>query len=79
MWEVIVISLALSYGLARIIVSFKIDEIIGNWAQYRCDPPILLTANMFKPKEDPRSGADFAMDNFTFCTSELANGHYQWP
>lgn len=72
MWEVIVISLALSYGLARIIVSSKIDEIIGNWAQYRCDPPILITANLFKPKTDPRSGADFAMDNFTFCTSELA-------
>jgi len=72
MWEVILISLALSYGLARIIVSFKIDEIQENWKTYRCDPPIILTANLFLPKNDPRSGSEFAMENFNFCASELA-------
>ena len=72
MWEVILISLALSYGLARIIVSFKINEIQENWKTHRCDPPIILTANLFVPKNDPRSGSEFAMENFNFCASELA-------
>jgi hypothetical protein len=72
MWEVILISLALSYGLARIIVSFKIDEIQENWKKYRCDPPIIMSANLFVPKNDPRSGSEFALENFNFCAGEIA-------
>ena len=72
MWEVILISLALSYGLARIIVSFKIDEIQENWKKYRCDPPIIMSANLLVPKNDPRSGSEFALENFNFCAGEIA-------
>ena len=72
MWEVIVLSLVLTYGLARYLVSFDLQEIIDNWKKYRCDPHIMITANMFKPKEDPRSEFDFSADNFVFCTSNVA-------
>jgi hypothetical protein len=72
MWEVIVLSAVLTYGLARHIIGHELQEIIDNWKGYRCAPHIMITANMFKPKEDPRSEFDFAADNFVFCTSEMA-------
>ena len=72
MWVLLIISLALGYGLARIMVQFTINEILANWKTNRCLPHILITANLFKPNEDPRTGGEFAADNFSFCTSEIA-------
>jgi hypothetical protein len=72
MWEVIVISLALSLGLARVMVGFQVKEIMANWKNYQCQPQVMAFASLFKPDSDPRNGQDFASDNFNFCSSELA-------
>lgn len=72
MWVAIVVSLALGLGLARVMVGFQIQEISKNWDKYRCQPQVLVTGNLFKPAEDPRTASEFAFDNFNFCTSELA-------
>jgi hypothetical protein len=72
MWELIVVSLALGLGLARIMVQFNIKEISANWKDYRCLPHVMMAANLFKPEPDPRSGAEFAFDNFNFCSAEIA-------
>ena len=72
MFVALIMSLALSYGLARVMIGHRLKEIEANWADYRCGPEVMIVANMFKPKTDPRSGAEFAYDNFNFCTSEFA-------
>jgi len=72
MWLGILLTLALAFGLARLIVSVKADEIIKNWKDYRCDPSVIMLAGMFKNKDDPRSDFQFTADNFEFCASETA-------
>jgi hypothetical protein len=72
MWVTIIVSLALAMGLGRLIVGFQIKEILGNWKNYRCMPHVMFSASMFKPDADPRSGGEFAFENFNFCASELA-------
>jgi hypothetical protein len=49
----------------------NIDEVRNNWSQRRCDLDILVTAQMYKPSDDPRSGGEFAAENFTFCTRSI--------
>uniref|UniRef100_A0A6C0DRA8 Hedgehog/Intein (Hint) domain-containing protein n=1 Tax=viral metagenome TaxID=1070528 RepID=A0A6C0DRA8_9ZZZZ len=68
----LIMTLALGYGLARIMVGQHMKEIQAKWAAYRCAPEVMATAGLFKPDTDPRSGFDFAFDNFSFCTSEIA-------
>jgi len=72
MWVLIIASLALGLGLARLMVQFNVNEILKNWKDYRCQVQVLMNGNLFKPPSDPRTDAEFAFDNFNFCTSEIA-------
>lgn len=72
MFLALIITLALSYGLARTMIQHNVKEIIENWDKYRCKAEVLISANVFKPDTDPRTGFEYAYDNFNFCTSELA-------
>jgi hypothetical protein len=72
MFLALIITLALSYGLARTMIQHNVKEIIENWDKYRCKAEVMISANVFKPDTDPRSGYEYAYDNFNFCTSELA-------
>ena len=72
MWFGIILTIALTYGLARLIVSMEADEIMKNWKDYRCNPQVIMLAGLFKNKDDPRSDFQFTSDNFEFCSSEMA-------
>lgn len=72
MFVALIMTLALSYGLARVMVGQRLKEIQANWAAYRCGPEVMIAAGLFKPAVDPRSEFEFSYDNFSFCTSELA-------
>lgn len=73
----IVMTLALTAGLAFMIASTDIEAIKGNWDKRRCEVPIQLSAYLFKPDSDPRTPSQFASDNFTFCTKEVVNSVLQ--
>lgn len=72
MFVALIMTLALGYGLARVMIGQNIKEIVENWGTYRCRPEIIITGNLYKPDKDPRSGLEYAYDNFNFCASELA-------
>lgn len=73
----IVMTLALTAGLAFLIASTDIEAIKGNWDTRRCEVPIQLSAYLFKPDADPRTPSQFASDNFAFCTKEVVNSVLQ--
>ena len=72
MWGFIILSIVLALGVARIITGFEAQSVMSQWAKYRCKPNIMAFASMFKPRDDPRSDAQFTSDNFNFCTAEIA-------
>jgi len=72
MWFGILLTIFFGYVFARILVNAETDEIIKNWKEYRCRPHVMLFANFFKNKDDPRSDSDFTSNNFEFCSSEIA-------
>ena len=72
MWLGLILTLTLTYGLAKIIVNAESDAIMKNWNKYRCDPFVIMLAGDFKQKDDPRTRFAFTSDNFEYCASELA-------
>lgn len=72
MWGFIILSIVLALGVARIITGFEAQSVMSQWAKHRCKPNIMAFASMFKPRDDPRSDAQFTSDNFNFCTAEIA-------
>lgn len=65
-------TLVLTGGLAYLLTQSYRKEIVANWDKYRCDLPTMVMASQFKPSDDPRTAEEFANDNFTFCSRNLA-------
>lgn len=49
----------------------NLEEVRRQWSSRRCDLDILVTAHLYKPTDDPRSGGEFAAENFNFCMRSL--------
>ncbi len=73
----IVMTLALTVGLAFLISSSDIEAIKSNWDTRRCEIPIQVSAYLFKPDDDARTRTQFATDNFSFCTRQIVNSVLQ--
>jgi hypothetical protein len=58
-----------SYFLIRA----DIDAIRGDWANRRCELPVILLAGLAKPTDSTKSPMEFAQENFSFCTSQLVD------
>ena len=49
----------------------NIEEIKKNWNERRCDLGIMITAQLYKPEDDVRTGSEFAAENFNFCVKNI--------
>ena len=69
----LVTTITLTGLFAIMIASADIEEIKNNWAERRCEVPVIIASGLFKPKDDSRSSTEFAQDNFQFCVKHLAD------
>jgi hypothetical protein len=63
----ITVNILLLFGLGYTISRLQRDSVIKNWADRRCELPVMTAAYFFKPDSDPRSEMEFSNDNFMFC------------
>jgi hypothetical protein len=70
-WPFILMTLGLTIGLGFVISKMEKEAVMRNWAQRRCELPIMTAASFFKPQDDPRTSSEFAKDNFSFCMDQL--------
>jgi hypothetical protein len=70
-WTLALLVFMFSGVFAVLLGLSNVEEVRNNWSQRRCDLDILVTAQMYKPTDDPRSGGEFAAENFTFCTRSI--------
>lgn len=59
-------------GFALLFVIADRQTILAHWDEKRCSLPVLFTAGFYKPTSDKRSAAEFSVENFTFCSSRIA-------
>jgi hypothetical protein len=65
MWPFVGLTAVLFIALAISSAYMRRAEITANWSQYRSDPLFMFSSFLFKPDDDPRSAAQFTMDNFS--------------
>jgi hypothetical protein len=70
-WSLVGVILTLTLGIAGILSFTQVEEVKGNWKMRRCDLDVMIAAQLYKPGDDPRSGGEFATDNFSFCMRSL--------
>ena len=71
--SLIVVTLLLTAGFAMLVASADIEEIKGDWNKRRCEVPVIIVGNLFKPSNDPKTPMEFSADNFRFCVKNLAD------
>jgi hypothetical protein len=64
------LTIALTIGLTAVVgAAFRVN-VSDNWEERRCDPYVVPIAAFFKPSTDPRSGTEFATENWSFCQKQ---------
>ena len=69
-WTLSFIIFGLTSTFAILLAQSNIEEIMKHWPQRRCDLEIMVSAQLYKPKDDMRTSGEFAAENFTFCTKK---------
>jgi hypothetical protein len=69
-WTLSFLIFGLSSIFGIILLQSSVEEIIQQWSERRCDFEIMVTAQLYKPKDDSRTSGEFAADNFTFCVKK---------
>ncbi len=65
------IVLVLLAGLGILIGTLDRADILANWDQRRCNLPVMFTASLYKPPEEPKDETTFAIENFQFCIRKI--------
>ena len=69
-WPLMLITVALLFGLGFTISQIERTVIMNNWDKRRCDFPVIVASIFFKEENDARSSTEFAKDNFSFCVQK---------
>jgi hypothetical protein len=69
-WSLSFLIFVMTSIFATLLAQSSVEEIIQQWDKRRCDIEIMMTAQLFKPKDDPRTGGEFASENFQFCVKK---------
>ncbi len=67
------ITFGLLFLLGLTISQLERNGVMRNWDKRRCEFPVMTAGMFFKPNDDPRSSAQFASDNFTFCMKQYVD------
>lgn len=70
-WTLSLVIFLFSGIFAGLLAQSDIEAIKKDWNNRRCDLSVLILAQLFKPADDPRTGGEFAAENFNFCTRSI--------
>ena len=69
-WSLSFLIFSLTSVFAILLAQANVEEVIRNWGSRRCDLEIMVTAHLYKPKDDTRTSGEFSADNFQFCVKK---------
>ena len=68
---IIITIVGLTIGAGALIARMGRKAVMADWANRRCEIPIMFAGSFYKPDSDPRSPGEFSSDNFSFCIKQL--------
>ncbi len=68
---IIITIVGLTIGAGILIARMGRKAVMADWANRRCEIPIMFAGSLYKPESDPRTPGQFISDNFSDCIKEL--------
>lgn len=65
------LTFALLLGIGYLFATTDRQDVMAHWDEKRCNLPVMLFANFYKPAENPKPDAQFAAENFQFCVGKI--------
>ena len=69
-----IVTAGLTAGLAAMLVSADIEQIKQNWTTRRCELPVMIMGNLFKPESFKGTASEYSSENMNFCIRQIAKG-----
>ena len=66
-----IVTAGLTAGLAAMLVSADIEQIKQNWTTRRCDLPVMIMGNLFKPESFKGTASEYSSENMNFCIRQI--------
>ena len=67
----IITIIGLTIGAGLLIARMERKAVMNDWANRRCELPIMFAGALYKPPNDPRTPGEFSSDNFSFCLKQM--------
>jgi hypothetical protein len=68
---IIITIVGFTVGAGILIARMGRKEVMADWANRRCEIPIMFAGALYKPESDPRTPGEFSSDNFSYCIKQL--------
>jgi hypothetical protein len=68
---IVVTIVGLTIGAGILIARMGRTAVMKDWANRRCEVPIMFAGSFYKPDSDPRTAGQFSADNFSYCIKEM--------
>lgn len=68
---IIVTIIGLTVGAGALIARMGRKAVMADWANRRCEVPIMFAGSFYKPDSDPRTPGKFSADNFSYCIKQM--------
>lgn len=72
MMPLFLLTFAFSLGIGFLFATTDRQDVMAHWDEKRCNLPVMLFGNFYKPAENSKSEIQFATENFQFCASKIA-------
>jgi hypothetical protein len=70
-WPISLVTIGLLVYTSFQYAMMERSTIMNNWPEQRCGVFVMFAAYWLKPDSDPKSQADFAAENFKFCSKQM--------
>lgn len=68
---IVITIIGLTMGAGLLIARMGRKAVMADWANRRCEVPIMFAGSFYKPDSDPRTPGQFSADNFDFCIKQM--------
>jgi hypothetical protein len=73
MMPLFLLTFAFSLGIGFLFATTDRQDVMAHWDEKRCNLPVMLFGNFYKPAENSKSEIQFATENFQFCASKIVD------
>lgn len=72
MMPLFLLTFAFALGIGFLFATTDRQDVMAHWDEKRCNLPVMMFGNFYKPADNPKSDIQYATENFQFCVNKIA-------